>query len=169
RLRVREIGRRVRTPAIGAACGLALAAALWYGAPLVVRWVTHHPYFALATVDLEGNRRLSRGEILQWIDVREGSSIWDAAPSCVRTRVVSHPWIQHASVQREFPNRLTITVHERRPVAIVRFETLNYVDRSGRVLGPLRGEDSRDFPLITGLEDGAAQSFHTLGVQRALR
>jgi hypothetical protein len=60
-------------------------------------------------------------------------------------------------------------VEERRPVAIVRLQELNYVDRGGRILGALRQGDSPDFPLITGLENAALADFVPVGVHRALR
>lgn len=154
---------------LAAACGITLAAAVWYGIPAGLHWARSHPYFAIAKLELDGNRRLTRHDVLEWIGVHAGSSVWDATPADLQTRLESHPWIAHASVQREFPRRLTISVQERRPVAVVRLETLNYVDRAGHVLGPLRDDDSRDFPLITGLEDGATRGFAPIGIHRALQ
>ena len=123
----------------------------------------------MTKLELEGNRRLTRHDVLEWIGVDEGTSIWEASPAQLQTRLQSHPWIQRASVQREFPRHLAIALKERRPVAIVRLEVLNYVDRSGRVLGPLRDDDSRDFPLITGFDDDATRGFAPIGIHRALQ
>ncbi|HVO26712.1 MAG TPA: FtsQ-type POTRA domain-containing protein [Candidatus Margulisiibacteriota bacterium] len=163
-------GRRwVVRSALAAACGITLAALVWYGIPAALHWAMAHPYFAITKLELDGNRRLTRHDVLEWIGVQEGSSVWDATPTDVQTRLESHPWVAHASVQREFPHRLVITLQERRPAAIVRFDGLNYVDRAGRVLGPLRDDDSPDFPLITGLEDDAARGFALIGVHRALQ
>lgn len=161
--------RRVRMRAVGALCGVGLAAGLWYGAPATLRWVKSHPYFAVTVIEIDGNRRLTRAEILQSAGVQNGGSIWDAAPSTLRMRLQSHPWIQRVSVQREFPNRVTISLRERRPAAIARLTTLSYVDRDGHVLGPLHDEDSRDFPLITGLESPDSADFRNLGIHRALQ
>jgi cell division protein FtsQ len=161
--------RGARRSILAAGCGITLAAGLWYGVPSVVRLAKSHPYFTLTTIQVDGNRRLSRREILQWAGVGERTSIWDATPAIVGLRLQSHPWVQHVSVGREFPNRLVIGVEERRPVAIVRLEELNYVDRRGRILGPLQDGDSRDFPLITGLENAQTADFRPIGVHRALR
>lgn len=160
---------RARRSLAAAMCGIALAGALWYGAPWALHATRSHPYFALAAIEVEGNRRLSRAEILRWAGVDESTSAWDAAPELVRLRLQSHPWIQRVSTRREFPNHLTIQVEERRPVAIIRLDQLNYVDRRGNILGPLRDGDSTDFPLISGMDDKAAQGFAGVGVHRALR
>jgi hypothetical protein len=101
--------------------------------------------------------------------VHDGSSVWEASPGTLRRRLQSHPWIRRVSVQREFPQRLTINVQERRPVAIAWLTELHYVDASGHVLGPLRADDSRDFPIITGLDVPPEQGFTAIGIHRALQ
>jgi len=154
---------------LAAAFGITLAAAVWYGIPAALSWAISHPYFAITKLELDGNRRLSRQDVLEWIGIHEGASVWYSDPSRLQMRLESHPWIAHASVQRDFPRHVAISVRERRPVAIVRLDTLNYVDRAGHVLGPLRDDDSRDFPLITGLEDDAVRGFVPIGIHRALQ
>jgi len=164
------VGRNwVGRGALAAACGITLATVVWYGIPAGFHWAKSHPYFAIAKLEIDGNRRLTRPDVLEWIGVHEGTSVWDAAPGELKMRLESHPWIQHASVIREFPRRVAISLQERRPVAVVRLDTLNYVDRAGHVLGPLRDDDSRDFPLITGFEDEAARGFAPIGIHRALQ
>jgi cell division protein FtsQ len=154
---------------LAAVCGIGLSASLWFGLPRALHVVKTHRYFALTNIEVNGNRRITRGEVLQWAGVSEPASVWDAAPDLVRVRLQSHPWVRHVRVQREFPHRLSIEIEERRPVAIVRLDELNYVDRSGRILGPLRDGDSPDFPLISGLEEAKSSGFTPVGVHRALR
>lgn len=161
--------RRLRTPAGMAMCALALVGPGAYGVYRTVGLVRSHPYFALTSIDIDGNRWVDRREILQWAGIAEGSSIWEAGPTLLRARLLRHPRIERVMVRREFPNRLVITVRERRPVAIVHLDQLQYVDRSGCLFGPLRDEDSRDLPLITGLEDAGSRDFVAIGVHRALR
>ncbi len=164
-----EWPRRLRFGAAAAACGVSLACGLWFGVPWGLHRITAHQYFALTTIEIDGNRRVDRGEVLQWAGVYEGRSVWGAAPGIVRARLLSHPWIREAQVQREFPNRLTITLQERRPVAIVLVDGPRYVDRFAHVLGPLRDDDSRDYPIISGLDGAEAADFATIGMHRALQ
>jgi cell division protein FtsQ len=160
---------RTRPGLLAAVCGISLSISLWFGLPRALHVVTTHRYFALRSVEVNGNRRITRGDVLQWAGVKESASIWDVAPDLVSGRLQSHPWVRRVRVERKFPNRLSIEIEERRPVAVVRLHELNYVDRSGRILGPLRDGDSPDFPLITGLEEAKASGFTPLGVHRALR
>ena len=163
---------RLRRPSrglVGAGCATALVLALWQVVPPAAHWIKTHPYFALTTVEIDGNRRLSRSEILDWVGIGAQASVWDVPPPRVRARLLAHPWVREVRVRRDFPNRLALAVTERRPVAIVRLDGLQYVDRAGHLLGPLRGDDSRDFPVITGFDGPEQADFVAVGMQRALQ
>ncbi len=168
-VRHREWIRRGRLSAVAALCGVGLAAAFWSAAPRALQWAKQHPYFALNQVTVEGNRRLTRDEVLRWAGVDEGMSIWDAAPNIVRMGLQSHPWIQRVTVRRDFPHGLLIDVRERHPVAIARLDQLTYVDRGGQLLGPLCDDDSLDYPIITGLDGLTTQGFGSIALHRALQ
>lgn len=153
-----------------AACGLALSAGLWWGVPVAWRSVKSNSYFTITRTELTGHRRLTRDEVLQWAAVPDGTSVWDARPPVVQAELQRHPWIERASVVREFPRRLVIRIRERTPVAIVSLDNqLQYVDRAGKVLGPLRAEDSRDFPILTGLDSADSKGFNTVALHRSLQ
>jgi cell division protein FtsQ len=92
--------------------------------------------------------------------------VWDVSPNVVRTRLHTHPWIQRATVRRDGPGRIVIEVRERKPMAIVRFEELHYVDRRGHVLGVLAADDSRNLPMITGLEDDIHRAYAPVALPR---
>lgn len=148
--------------------GLCLAAAAWHGTPALWRAAKRHPYFRVATVEVSGNVRLARGDILESAGISDGMSIWDAVPHATRLRIERNAWVERASVRRSFPNRISILVRERRPLAIAQLTELQYVDRHGRILGPLREDDSRDFVIITGL-GGDDEGFTNVGLHRAAR
>ncbi len=161
--------RRVGLSAVAAVCGMTLATVLWGPVESLVQVARSHPYFSLSSVEIRGNHRLSREEVLQWAGVQEGTSIWDAVPGTLQLRLQSHPWIAQASAQRDFPSHLRLRVRERIPAAIVRFGELMYVDREGHVLGMLRPDDTRDLPVITGLEGTDAHGFTSIAIHRALQ
>ncbi len=165
---------KIRIPAsvlkriAAAATGLGLAVALWFAAPPAWNGIRQHEYFAIANVETSGNLRLSRDELLEWAGVAAGSSVWDATPRAVAARLHGHPWIEQAHVKRALPRSLSIRIRERVPVAILGVGDLRYVDRSGQVLGALKDQDSRDFPIITGLSPDDDE-FFDVGLHRALQ
>ncbi len=160
---------RVLRSAVVATCGVAVAVAIVYEATWAIRFVTSHPYFTLTEIHVQGNRRLGRDEILKVAELEPGMSSWDVSPEGMRMNLLRNPWIREAEIRREFPNELSIAVVERRPTAVVQLDGFYYVDRQGRVLGPLGANDSRDFPLITGLNTPAAKNYAAAGIRRALR
>jgi cell division protein FtsQ len=155
-----------REVAFGAVSGLLLTVALVAAAPVVWSRATSHPYFVLTSLRVEGNLRITDAEVLAVAGARPGQSVWDMQPRRIEARLAAHPWIRRAQVRFEAPGRVVIEVHERKPVAIVRFAELNYVDRRGHVLGPLAPEDSRNLPIITGLEDGPQRAFAPVALLR---
>ena len=161
--------RRPRLAALACVCGVSLAAGLWAGVPAALRAARAHAYFALSSIEIDGNRRLTRRDVLEWAGVTDGSSVWDAKPTAIRRRLLRHPAVRSVHVERELPRRLRIAVQERRPVAILVSGGLQYVDRDGHVIGPLRDADSRDFPLITGFDADGAGDLVGMGVHRALQ
>ena len=75
-------------------------------------------------------------------------------------KIGTHPWVQRATVRREWPDVLRVDVHEYRPEAIISFqeagaESFHYVDRSGVVFSPVMVGQDIDFPVITGFRDQA--------------
>jgi cell division protein FtsQ len=152
--------------AAGALSGLVFALAVVIAAPRVWTWLKSHPYFAVTSVEIEGNLRTSDADILALADLHSGASAWDVSPSLIGARLGTHPWIHRASVRREGTGRIVIEVRERQPIAIVRFDQLHYVDRRGRVLGPLGDDDSRNLPMITGLEGDARRAYAPVALPR---
>lgn len=142
-------------------------------------WVLHqpvwaalrtHPYFAIKNVVIRGaGPLLTQEEVLAWLGVQDGTSLWDVTPNRVRGRLEVHPLIARASVRREFPNRFEIEVRERRPEAIAVLDGLYYLDRNGQILKPLADEHDRDYPLITGIDAQAEPGYRTWALRRAMR
>lgn len=129
-----------------------------------------HPYFAVKNVVIRGaGPLLTRDDVLAWLGMSDGASVWDLSPAQVRARLEVHPLIARATVRREFPDRFEIEVRERRPEAIAVLDALYYLDRDGRVIQALGAEHDRDYPMITGLSADADPNYRTWALRRALR
>jgi cell division septal protein FtsQ len=71
----------------------------------------------------------------------------------VVARLEALPEIRRAEVIREFPNRVTLVVEERRPFTLVHAGRLHWVDDEGRVLGEEREAVAPAVPVISGLSE----------------
>ncbi|MBU6283445.1 FtsQ-type POTRA domain-containing protein [bacterium] len=127
---------------------LAAAIPFFTAAPLL-RYFAAHRYFAVREVEVEGLERLDTAQVLVWLGMGEGSSIWAASPRVLERRLEERPAIAHANVRRIWPDRLHVSVRERAPSAVLRSGSHAFpVDRSGMVFDeqPLRDVD---LPIIT--------------------
>jgi cell division protein FtsQ len=80
----------------------------------------------------------------------------------VEQTLQTHPWIAKAELERRWPNRITLRLTERVPLALVQLEDLYYIDRSGSLFKPSSPVDPHDFPVITGLSREHFPAGHNL-------
>jgi cell division protein FtsQ len=138
---------------------LSLVAVLGVGLLYGYRVITSHPYFGLKEIQVTGNTRVSRGDILKVAEVGLGLNSFEMNVSMVESRVSENPWVQSATVRREFPNKLRIAVVEKVPAFWLRQgDALYYADARGRVIAPMHPGESDSLPVLsvsTGIDDGA--------------
>jgi cell division septal protein FtsQ len=127
-------GRGVRgvAPALAALVVLAGVAA---GARWGWSWLHTSPRFGLAVIDVAGNERVSREELLALAGVEGGENVFSLPLADVERGALRSPWIASARARRELPDRLVLEVTERRPIAVVLVDGVPY----------LAGADGRPF------------------------
>jgi len=113
-------------------------------------------YFNIKKIQINGNNRINNNEIIDLAQINKNDNILSLNLSLLKKRIVHHPWIQSAAIQRALPSRLTIDVNEETPLAIVKFENIAdiLINSQGK---PFKEFDSvtdnlSDIPIITGLE-----------------
>lgn len=104
--------------------------------------------FRIADVEVRGLRYLTEDSIVDRMELGNFASVWGDTERWTE-RIISHPLVKHAEVQRRLPNGLRVTVEERRPVALAATPTLEPVDAEGYRLpiDPVRY--SLDLPILT--------------------
>ena len=166
--RNRRLGRAV-VPMVLVLGFAAVAAAGFRYAPDGYAAAMRHPYFAVNQIVLSGAQALDRDSVLSAADLYVGMSIWTVDPATAEERIEELAWVREAQVRREFPNRVRIAIVEREQAAIAVVEGLQYLDRTGRVLGPVRAGSHVDLPFITGLKGQHLQGSGVPVLRRALR
>ena len=118
----------------------------------------HVPYFNLQQIDVTGNRRLSRAEIIEVSKIGIGANLLTIDLNEIAADLKRHPWIRSATVHRRFPGQLVMEIEERTPRAILATEKLYYVDDQAEFYTRLLPGDSVNYPLFTGITDEALKS-----------
>lgn len=78
------------------------------------------PLFNVRHVRVQGNARLSAGEILGLVGPVRGRNLLTLPLGEVRRNLLSSPWVADVGVERSLPSTLILRVEERRPAAWVR-------------------------------------------------
>jgi len=109
--------------------------------------------FTVTRITVQGNHRMSRGEVLGLLDGLSGASILMTDLESWRQKLLDSPWVADASIRRMFPGTLAIVIEEREPIGIGRIKgRLFLIDETGRVIdefGPNYAD--LDLPIVDGL------------------
>jgi len=82
--------------------------------------VAASPLFQIKTVEISGTSELGRDDVLRAAGLRSDTNLITLSPGALEGRLEAGPWIQEATVERQFPSTLVIGITERRPVVTVR-------------------------------------------------
>lgn len=109
---------------------VAVLAGAWY--------FTRTPLLDVDRIQVNGSGVTTEDEILTASGIRSGEPLLEIDASASAARVRELPWVDSATVVRDWNGRISITVTERAPIAIVMGDTGTpmLVDRTGRVLSP---------------------------------
>jgi cell division septal protein FtsQ len=103
---------------------------------------------------VEGNERLSEGEILELIEVGEGTNILTLDLDETRRRLLRSAWVKDVELKRMLPATLTLQIVERTPVGIAVLSELYLLAEDGTVLDQLPPfYDMGKLALIQGLRN----------------
>jgi cell division protein FtsQ len=109
----------------------------------------HSSAFAVEEVTIEGNTRLSDGEIRALMGMDQGENLFSLSSASLVESLTSSPWVVEALVRKEFPHALLVTVEEAVPRALLQTERGTFlIDERGRELEKLAGEPEPFLPVI---------------------
>jgi cell division protein FtsQ len=115
-------------------------------------WGRGEERFLLLRFEVRGNRVLTEDEILELSGAVMGSNLLDVRISLLEEAVAASPRVDRAQVRRVLPDRVVVTLDEKRPAALVSVganDVLEVTD-DGAVLPAAAQTPSVDLPVITG-------------------
>jgi cell division protein FtsQ len=105
------------------------------------------------TITVEGVHHLDMEKVIELAQVKQGMPLHQVVPAALEEQIEAHPWVKEAQVSRVPFHELKIAVIERKPAAIVRAASQNFLsDEEGHVLTKLGQADDDTFPLVTGVD-----------------
>ncbi len=114
-------------------------------------WLLTSPRFAVTEVTVVGASRLTPEEVVAASGIDAGTNLFWLDRSAVVARLESLPLVRRADLVRRFPNRLMLTVEERRPFTLAHAGRLHWIDEEGVSLGAETRAVVPPAPVISGL------------------
>lgn len=107
----------------------------------------------IKTITIEGGHHIDRQKVLDLAKVKSGTGLHHIVTSVIKEQVESHPWVKEAEVTRVPFHELRISLVERKPAAVIRADSQNFLtDAEGHVLTRLGQTDDDALPLVTGID-----------------
>jgi len=107
--------------------------------------------FRIAAVSVSGGSQITREQALALAGVTGRSSLLFFDAETARAQLLANPWIADAAVLKLYPDRLLITITERRAFALwQRNRQVNVIADDGTVLQPFVEDRYRGLPLVVG-------------------
>lgn len=118
-----------------------------------VLWIQGMDHLTLQQVRVEGRfDQLSREVIGDLVQPYSGVHFFDVDVVGIQRQMEQQPWIKSASVRREWPDALVISVHEQVPVA--RWGDQGLINQQGEAFYPAGGVSAalQSLPVLHGVE-----------------
>jgi len=112
------------------------------------------PELEIDRIFVEGNERLSEGEILELIEVHGATNILTLDLDDTRAKLLRSAWVKDVELKRMLPATLTLQIVERTPVAVAALSELYLLAEDGTILDQLPPfYDMEKLVLVRGLRD----------------
>jgi cell division protein FtsQ len=111
-------------------------------------------------IEITGLQNVTRYQVLEVMGGDIGRNIFFVPLSERKQTLEKIPWVESASVMRFVPNRLSIEINERTPVAFARVSSkILLIDPVGTLMDlPAAGKKKYSFPVILGMNSGEPAS-----------
>lgn len=155
---------RWRQTLLGLLLGLvsvAAGAGLWQAGVSLYDWTMIAREFAVADVILVGNRLVQRDEVLAIMGLPKGINIFRANLPEAARQLERDPRVQEAFLRRQFPNRLVVSLVEKRPIAIINLDRLYGIDANADLVPLPVSARLPNLPIITGFVTTSAGRLQT--------
>jgi cell division protein FtsQ len=105
-------------------------------------------------IEVTGMQNVTKAQIMEVLGADFGRNIFFIPLAQQKAQLEQIPWVESASVMRFVPNRLTVEIHERTPVAFARVGPRMSLIDAGGTLMELTPKHKYSFPVILGMNPG---------------
>ncbi len=115
------------------------------------KWISTSRMFMVDHVEIDGCHRVSEKKILELSRITRNDNLLALDLQGVADNIKKNPWIARVEIRRILPDKVKITVQERKPVAFLNSGKIYLIDTTGNLFKKLGEEDKFSLPIITGI------------------
>ncbi len=118
----------------------------------------HSPRFRIASgenIEVTGVANAPRAQVMDVAGADVGRNVFFVPLDQRKKQLEQIPWVESAAVMRLLPNRISVAITERTPVAFVKLGSkISLIDAGGMVMGlPASRQVKFSFPVIHGIAE----------------
>ncbi len=118
---------------------------------MIIKTVVSDIGFVVTDVDISGNKRLVKQEVLKILGLDIAPSIFTFDVDKARSLLEQQAWVRSVNIQKIYPNRVLISLEEREPYAIWQHDgIMDIIDHTGHIIVPFKGNAVLGLPLVVG-------------------
>lgn len=136
--------------------GFVLVAGMSLCAIWIHDFVVQTPFFHIQKIEVSGNHRISRHEVIQWAGLSPETNLFSIHLDTLEKKITCHPWIDQVLIQRSGFSTLKVSLVEHKALARVNMKNLAdlVINTQGK---PFKEYDPhqdqlQSLPVISGLE-----------------
>jgi cell division protein FtsQ len=140
-------GRRIKSVAFTVFVIMVIVGGSWLGRHMY-REAMHAEMFQISGVDVRGAHQLDEANLKKIVGAFTGENIFRADLDAAVRRAQANPWIKDVRINRRLPNRISMTITERLPYALLDTASGRFlIDNEGVVIESLAREKMGAWPL----------------------
>jgi cell division protein FtsQ len=107
-------------------------------------------------IEITGTHNVPHAQVMEVLGGDIGRNIFFIPLTERKAQLEKIPWVESASVMRFVPNRLTVEIHERTPIAFARLGSrISLIDAGGTLMElPVTSKQKYSFPVVVGMNSG---------------
>ena len=119
---------------------------------------------SVQTVMVSGRERTDRQSLIDALGIEIGEAMLALDIALARERIAVLPWVRDVTIERQLPDRLVVTLVERRPLALWQNDgEISVVDAEGHVIDGARPSEFARLLLVVG-QDAPGHAAQLLAV-----
>lgn len=147
-----EIWQKLRGP-LGWGFGIGLGLFIFFlcgvGLLYAYNFFTTNQYFAVKTIEIQGQNRLKSREVLETAGLDYGQNTLALSMNELESSLAQNPWIAELSIRRVLPDSIKINIREYEPrYWVQRGGVLTYADEYGAPIAPVYSGNFVSLPLL---------------------